>query len=280
VIKLEKPTQEAGSVFSACITRVRIEELKTRLANVTQVVVDAANEYDTAAEHTRLHEIAPEIMVGGTVTRAEMEAVYTQRMAKIGAPGRPIYDAIFTSAPQGKCPLCGQRVVTTLDHHLPKAQYPALVVTPLNLVPSCSDCNKAKLAFLPTDSSEEMLHPYYDNIEEDNWLAAEVVHVQPPVVRFFVNAPAHWGSVLKARVEKHFHILGLGKLYSLEAADELLNIRHQLRDLHATGGSNLIRTEMRRRAESCERARRNGWRTALYHALADSHWFCTSGIFF
>jgi hypothetical protein len=247
------------------------------LEGVTQAVVDASVEFDDAATHTRLHQIAPQGLVGGVVTQAEMEAVYTQRMAKKGAPGRDVYDALFTSAPQGKCPLCGHRTVSTLDHHLPKALYPALAVAPLNLVPACSDCNKSKLASVPANANEETLHPYFDDIDGDRWLAAEVVLARPAALRFFVEAPAHWSATLRSRVERHFQTFGLGRLYSSEAADELLNIRHQLRAMHESGGAALVQIELRERAESCQQARRNGWRTATYQAFADSDWFCDGG---
>jgi hypothetical protein len=277
MIKLDRPIQDAKDVFVTCISRVRDAKLKARLEGVTQAVVDASVEFDFAAEHNLLHQIATQKSVGGVVSRAEMEAVYTQRMAKQGAPGRDVYDALFTSAPQGKCPLCGHRAVTTLDHHLPKARYPALAVAPLNLVPSCSDCNKSKLVSVPTNANEEMLHPYFDDIDGDRWLAAKVIHERPATLLFFVDAPTHWSDRLRSRVVRHFQTLRLGSLYASEAADELLNIRHQLGDMHKTGGAKLIQIELRERAISCQQARRNGWRTATYEAFADSQWFCDGG---
>lgn len=277
MIKLHRPVQDAGDVFSTCISRVRNAQLKARLEGVLQAVVDASAAFDDAASHTRLHQIIPQDTVGGLVTQAEMEDVYTNRMAKKKAPGRDIYDALFTSAPQGKCPLCGHRTVSTLDHHLPKAHYPALAVAPLNLVPACSDCNKSKLASLPANATEETLHPYFDDIDGDRWLYAEVIHSRPTRLRFFVQAPAHWSDVLRLRVEGHFRTLELGRLYSTEAADELLNIRHQLQSLYESGGAALVQIELRERAESCQHARRNGWRTATYDAFAASDWFCDGG---
>ncbi len=276
MIKLDRPVEEAGDVFSTCISRVRDAKLKARLGGILQLVVAASAEFDDAAAHTQLHQIVPQGMVG-LVTQAEMEVVYTQRMAKKGAPGRDIYDALFNSAPQGKCPLCGHRTVSTLDHHLPKAHYPALAVAPLNLVPACYDCNKSKQASLPANANEETLHPYFDDIDGDRWLVAEVINTQPAALRFSVQAPALWSNVLRSRVEWHFRTLGLGRLYSSEAADELLNIRHQLRNLHHSGGAALVQIELRERAESCQQVRRNGWRTATYRALADSDWFCDGG---
>jgi len=277
MIKLDRPLLDAEDVFAACISRIRDQELSQRMADVTDDIVDASEEFDDAAAHNRLHQIARQAMVGGLVTRAEMEAVYTNRMAKKGAPGRDAYDTLFTSAPQGKCPLCGHRTVSTLDHHLPKAHYPALAVVPLNLIPACGDCNKAKLASLPGTASEETLHPYFDDISDDRWLYADVIEEEPAALRFFVNAPAHWAAVLAARVDLHFRTFGLAKLYAAEAADELLNIRHQLQIIHAVGGAAMVCAELEERAKSSSVIRLNGWRTVTFETFADSVWFCEGG---
>jgi hypothetical protein len=277
MIRLDRPAHTAAYTYAKCISRVQDPTLFVRLTGATQAVIDASAEYDHAATHNQLHLIAQQATVGGLVTQHEMEAVYTQRMAKKGAPGREVYDALLTSAPQGKCPLCVHRSVSTLDHHLPKARYPALAVVPLNLLPACSDCNKSKLAMLPTNASEEALHPYFDNIDGDRWLYAEVVNGLPAALRFLVNSPEHWTAVMTSRVQRHFQTLSLGKLYAAEAADELLNIRHQLSLLHRTGGMALVRAELEARAESCRIARPNGWRTATFEAFAASDWFCDGG---
>jgi hypothetical protein len=274
---LDRPEYTARTTFTACISRVRNLELKTRLEGVIQAVVDASNAFDAAAEQHSLYEVARDARVGGVVTTEEMEKVYTQRMAKIGAPGRAIYDEIFSSSPQGRCPLCAQRPVATLDHHLPKAHYPALAVTPLNLVPSCADCNKAKLASIPQTAADVGLHPYYDEIDDEAWLAARVIETRPAAVRFRVVAPDAWDTILAARVRNHFRTLGLAALYASEAAEELVNIRHQLFEMHDTAGMYDVREELRKRAESCALGRRNGWRAATYSAWAESDWFCDGG---
>jgi hypothetical protein len=277
MIKLNVPTLVAKDLFETCISRIRDAGLRQRMIGITEDIVEASEEFSLLASQTRLHEVEHLAVVGGTVSTDEMEAVYTQRMAKKGAPGRDAYDELFNSAPQGKCPLCGQRTVATLDHHLPKAHYPALAVVPLNLVPACTDCNKAKLASIPAEASHEALHPYFDDVQSHRWLYASVVVANPPALRFEVHPPAAWDAVLSIRVARHFRTLGLASLYAAEAADELLNIRHQLHALHAAGGSDLVRLEMEDRAESCGRVRINSWRIATFEAFADSDWFCDGG---
>jgi hypothetical protein len=274
---MDAPALLPADVFAACTSRIRDPDLKLRMRSVAHLVVAASTDFDGLAAQTRLHQFVRHAVVGGVVSTAEMEAVYTQRMAKKSAPGRDAYDELFNSAPNGKCPLCGHRTVSTLDHHLPKAHYPVLAVVPLNLVPACGDCNKSKLAALPSSASQETLHPYYDNIEGDRWLFANVVVGTPPALQFRVQAPADWSAVLADRVSLHFKTLGLGALYSAESADELLNIRGQLEAIHAAGGAALVEIELRERAASCRKAKANGWRTAAFEAFADSVWFCDVG---
>ncbi len=274
--RLNQPAYPARTTFELCISRVRDEVLKARLEAVTQSVVEASDQFDAAARRHALHEIPSQAMVGGQVAAAEMESVYTHRMAKKGAPGRSVYEAIIRAA-KGRCPLCAQRQVTTLDHHLPKSRYPALAVTPLNLVPACTDCNRAKLASVPRSAEEVALHPYYDDIDGQRWLAATVVETRPAAVRFHIEAPVEWNDILEARVRNHFSTLGLGVLYASHAADELANVRHQLEQLLASVGAQAVRSELARRAESCELADRNGWRAATYRAWAGSQWFCNGG---
>ncbi len=273
--KVEKPTHTARYAFTTCISKVKNPGLKGRLVSITQDIVDASDEYDNAAQRESLHTIATATMVG-TVTQAEMKAVYDGRMVKLTAPGRAIYDDLLAAA-KGKCPLCGKRQATTIDHHLPKKHYPALAVAPFNLVPACYECNKAKQDKIPTGAKDVTLHPYYDDVDSDRWLAAEVVQTAPAAVKFRVQAPAHWSEDLKERTRYHFKVLGLRALYATEAADELLNIRHQLLKIFRASGANGVREELIDRAASCNEAGKNGWRTATYEAFVGSDWFCNGG---
>lgn len=274
---LGKPAHTARSAFTTCISRVRNPGLAARLAAATDSVAAASEEFDKAARRGMLHQVAAHSVVAPDVTAEEMGRVYTKRMAEANSPGRVIYDDIFAASPQGRCPLCTQRSVTTLDHHLPKASFPALAVTPLNLVPACSDCNKAKLASAPTRAEEVGLHPYYDDLGDETWLHARVVERRPAAVRFRVVAPAAWDAVLTARVSHHFRSLSLAALFASEAAEELVNIRQQLRALSAADPVSGVRQELGRRADSCAVARANGWRAATYRAWRDSDWFCGGG---
>jgi hypothetical protein len=277
--KLDKPPHNPGEVFLTCISRVRNQELKARLEAVQSHIAAAATAFDTAAATAQLHTIPTETTVGerGHVTKDEMVAVYELRMVPKDSPGRSIYDEIITAPIHGRCPLCGHRDVTTLDHHLPKAHFPSLAVVPSNLVPSCSVCNKVKLEVAPRSQEEQTLHPYYDNVESDRWLEATVIENRPVALIFEARSPITWNNLKALRTAHHFSVFKLGSLYASQAADELLNIRQYLINLHSKAGAEGIRQHLTEMCLSHEAVNLNSWQSAAYRALSSSQWYCEGG---
>src|SRR5690606_34072146 len=107
-------------------------------------------------------------VVGRVVSAEEMCSLYA-RMSRPKAAGRRYYNLIRSAPLHGQCPLCGHRQVATLDHYLPKSEFPAFAVLPLNLIPACRDCNSAKLARVVLSANEQTLHPYYDDVDGEQW---------------------------------------------------------------------------------------------------------------
>lgn len=97
---LDRPNHSAHATFTTCISRVRNAGLASRLTAATPTVVTSAAEFDRAARRGVLHTLAPHDIVDPDVTKDEMEKVYSQRMAKAGAPGRNIYDDILSIGAQ------------------------------------------------------------------------------------------------------------------------------------------------------------------------------------
>jgi len=139
------------------------------------------------------------------------------------------------------------------------------------------ECNKFKLAATPKTAEDETLHPYFDDVEDEPWLVAEVVEVQPAALRFSVHAPNGWTPVLAERVRRHFAMLRLSYRYSVEAAREIANLEKALTDIFAKAGIAEVRRHLTDVADSCQAARTNSWQTATYRALAESDWYCGGG---
>lgn len=63
------------------------------------------------------------------------------------------------------CPMCGSSGGRSLDHALPKAEYPEFSILRENLVPACTICNSDEKGVGHSGAvpSERLIHPYYDD---------------------------------------------------------------------------------------------------------------------
>jgi hypothetical protein len=272
---LPPPPHNARAAYLTCISRAR-QPLRQQLEQHEEAVSRSAERFAEAAQTQMLHTLnADSFGPASQPERTALAKVYTDRMAKEGAPGRQLYDELKIASEI--CPLCGHHIVTTLDHHLPKSTYPFLSVAPANLIPACSDCNKLKIDISPSTLEEQTLHPYFDNIDDDHWLSARLIEEQPPALVFSVVSPPHWPFHLTARVKHHFTVFRLKKLYSIQGATLLAGIAHDLGELFDAAGADAVREDLDRKARSWAQSQRNGWQAATYNALAASDWYCTGG---
>lgn len=274
---IAKPADDVKDVYLNCLSLIRNANLKSRLSNCADLIIEASEELEKKVTTGQLHTIIQETLVNGNVSALELSDVYTKRMAKKNTPGRALYDKMKLTAPYEICPLCSQNSATTLDHYLPKAEYPRLSVTPINLVPSCFDCNKIKLAKLPNLSSEETLHPYYDNVENIEWLRATVIQGTPPSVRFSANPPDYIPNLLSQRIVYHFTSLELKKLYAIQAGSELRQINLILIKRFENEGALGVKSYLLEAMEARSHDNINSWQAALYRATSSSNWFCSGG---
>ncbi|EMS0914357.1 HNH endonuclease [Salmonella enterica] len=272
--KLLKPNDSALDVFQVCIDRIRDEDLKRRLIACSQEIQDSSIEFDAKASNAQLHTILSKDNIATVVTANEMKAVYTNRMAKKLAPGRIFYDKLMSLPDHGRCPLCSQRVVSTLDHYLPKAHFPSLAVSPFNLIPACQDCNKTKSEDIPSCSEEETLHPYYDDVEAFVWVKARIRESIPVVIDFYVDPPEECPPILAERMKYHFKAFRLAALYASHAAEELASIEYIAKRVHDESGSVELKKYLAETAAGKQSVSLNSWQSALYSCLSENEWFC------
>lgn len=271
-----RPTEDAGETFATCISSVHDSALKTRLQEIRPDIEDAAVTYAARAAARELH-LVPQVDPIQTISGEEMVTIYDYRMVGKKQPGRPIYDRLKLLPKHDICPFCGHRNISTLDHVLPKKRYPIFAVTPLNLVASCADCNKAKLSVVPTTAANAVLHPYFDTVDDRQWLFAVVIEQSPAAVLFSVGNVPEWDVAVNARVLNQFSLLGLATLYSSQAAREIADIRHNLQRHFDGGGSDAVRNELLFQWRSRHENHINSWQAAAYGAFYHSLWFCGGG---
>jgi len=275
VRKIQKPNDAAEQVYLTCIGNMKEGALKTNMISVSTAVQSESNLYDDKAQAGTFFEM-PKTHVNPVIDE-QLKAIYGSKFSKKGQPGRFYYDKLKSIPYHGICPLCGQRVVSTLDHYLPKAHFPLLSVVPINLIPACSECNKTKMDRIPLNASDQTLHPYFDDVDTQQWLFATVYEENPLSLRFYANPPAVWEGSIKARIQTHFEKLGLAVLYTSHSGAELVAIKNLLEKVYFRGGVLSVRDQLRDMFESYEARNVNSWQTAMYQALMNSEWYCSGG---
>ena len=281
---LPLPPFAAGATLSSCADRIENNDLAQRLRAAVPDVEAAEAAYLARGSVAQLFGIAEAAKLNDSVSTADMNKVYKGTFSRKGGPvRRSTYDVILAAAPHGICPLCGHRIVSTLDHYLAQSRHPALTVVPINLIPACQDCNKAKLDRQPANANEQTLHPYFDDVEDSQWLFGRLIQASSPGMAFEARPPDGWSAMKKARVELHFETFGLGRLYAANAGSELVNLRYGLADLHDYGGREAVRAhltvQLDGRTPRIDRpgVASNFWQRALYQQLVASDWYCNGG---
>lgn len=238
------------------------------------------NAYRGSAQNAQLFS-SPRVVGGddplivGQLRKSDLVKLYTQYFVPETKPARRIYELIKQIA-KGKCPLCGGvGHVRTLDHYLPKANFPLYSVLPANLVPCCRDCNTEKLNGFPNVQGDQTIHPYFDHDRyfNEKWISARVIQGSPPVIEYFVEAPLEWDLDDKTRVMAHFADYGLADKFSVEAAADL---PETIQTRTTTMAEN---SPLEFSAYLAEKGRTaslpvNNWRRVMFTALAADEWFC------
>lgn len=283
--KIPKPTFDPTEIFDACVSGVGNAATKADL----QALRDSVAGWDTAfsdlADRQQLFTVPsvprgqPNTIVVGRLTKKQFVDLYELQMAKLGRPARTYYDKILADAPHRKCPLCGFGQATTLDHYLVKSRFPKYSVTPINLVPSCRDCQSEKHADIASVFEDQPLHPYFDpdRYFTRRWLFARVLQGPLPGLTYYVDPQGIWLPPERARLETHFKVYGLNRRYGIEAAEELTSLRDTFKLASLAHTPATVSATLADAARKHLGAAINSWRAAMYDALHQDAWYCTDG---
>lgn len=281
--QLNRPTYTLSQAVDLCEQGITESlPLKARVTAEKANLNSVEAPYQVGATSGRLFSIppltpppnTPNPNVIGTLTKNDLEKLYEQYFAKKGKPARAVYDQIKNSA-QEQCPYCGGiGTPKNVDHYLPKAHFPQFSVLPLNLVPSCRDCNMdGKGHAYATSAGEQIIHPYLDKTQffDEQWISAVFYYKpngEPSYVQYFVTPPDHWLQVDKDRVTNHFISFDIAKRYGDQAARELSATLKQIESLIGKGTSeeDIIEVLI---APQIDAYFCNHWKRIMYQSIAE-----------
>lgn len=275
---LNKPDIKVEDIYCLCAKNFRDENLVARLLSCKKNIIEASDYFDKLAKEHETYKMNEEIINKGIVSDKELKNVYTKKFAKPNSIGKKYYSEILAIPKNNLCPLCGTRIVSTLDHYLAKSKYPSLVVTPNNLIAVCRDCNFDKSDLVFVSSDDETLHPYYDNIENHRWIYCDIIESEPIGFKYSVKIIDTFDKKMYKRIQNHFEIFQLGRLFSIKASELIFGIETMLRRLYSRAGEEAVRLQIEEDMLSQEAVSLNSWQSAFYRGIYNSEWFFTDWI--
>lgn len=261
--------------------------LRTRLVSIKQELLDKEEIYLTLARKTELHTLSEQYVIDvppsaglddsipKIIDDKEMEKVYSNFLVEGNSEkiGRKVYESIKANTYFNLCPYCSHREVKTVDHFLPKSKFMSFAVTPINLVPCCSDCNKDKLDDYNLTEDKMLIHPYFDDISSISWLDCKVNEGIWPITFSFQVENSITDPIIKSRVNYQFNKLNLGKLYADNATREFNKRVKSLVKEYISDPSDRALRFLNDNYESYKFENLNSWQTKMFKALIESKWF-------
>lgn len=113
------------------------------------------------------------------------------------------------------CAYCLYHTVSTIDHYIPKDEYPVFCVMPRNLLPCCANCNSVKKQHWRRGGRRLFLHFYHDLIPNLQFLTGVLtMYNNLPTIQYQLNQPAGMNTDVFDLISSHFERLKLLDLYS------------------------------------------------------------------
>lgn len=278
--RISSPEYAPEYAYTACSSEIVDDEERNRMMAAIENIRETAIDFIERAVAGSMFELSPLIVGRGEdpiviadIRKSEFVKLYEYYMVK-RPQGRQIYDSILMAA-EDNCPTCGGiGRPRSLDHYLPKANYPKLSVLPHNLIPACRDCNTEKGNPIFTQPHEQLIHPYFDQacFFDQAWISATVTHTQPCVISYEASPPETWRLVDRQRAVNHFKFFDIAKRYSIRAAEELGVLVDQRRVVLRELPAESFKAYLRSIGDSSVLFP-NHWRKVMYKALAEDEWF-------
>lgn len=183
---------------------------KFRMISLLPDLKPFIDKYDEAHHTNTLTEIIADPKFKNTIIKEDLLKLYSYKTkAFIKLKNK------LTELPNNRsfdtCQYCGINSINTLDHILPKTNFPEYVVHPLNLFPACSECNSSKLSkWLDTTGTSEFLNLYTDILPQVQFLFVDLAFKGNSIeTNFYLDNPFGIEGNLYSVICNHFANLKL-----------------------------------------------------------------------
>jgi len=159
------------SIYTKALDKKQDNDMKTRLSAVLANITNAYSQYDDAFGLNRLENLVANPLF--TPHKNDLSGLYKFTSATV----RNLKEAIDKLQPfalGNTCQNCTINSVNSMDHVLGQAGFPEYCVHPLNLFPSCIECNGYKSASFVRNGNRRFLNLYCDTLPDVQYLFLQV----------------------------------------------------------------------------------------------------------
>jgi hypothetical protein len=176
------------------------------------------------------------------------------------------------------CPYCGIDRPKTIDHYLPKSDFPEFAIYPPNLIPCCGRCNTKKNDRWINNGRRLFFHYYFDIAPRHKFLYASLkfnskMNDQIPIVEFRIHNDGNIDPKIFSLIQAHYQELNLLEEYSEYVIRDLSSVHDNVSHNTHRPISEHIQTLKESMESDVRLFGINFWRTSMYQAIIDSNEF-------
>lgn len=212
-------------------------------------------------------EILGEALISGSEEAIDLQHCYD--VATI--PLKKLKERIDSTQSEARCQYCGIDETSTLDHYLPKTRFPEFSMLAINLIPSCSRCNLLKGDRWLLDGKRSVLNLYFDTIPLDRFLFAKIDFLMDsPRMDFFLQKPDSVSTALFQIIRVHFDTLNLSSRFRRLINEIFSEVTIEIRNAVSVDDKLILSLLADKAVNQASVYGVNNWRSAAWHAIAES----------
>lgn len=111
--------------------------------------------------YNKTHPLKPTTLIINNLTKIKLKKLYKNNLQNKNKPAKTYYNNMLISSDK-KYPFYNNiKQTKNINHFLPIAHYPKFSIMPINLIPSCRNCNiKKKDQIFAINKIHQAIHPY------------------------------------------------------------------------------------------------------------------------
>ena len=275
MIKIDHPDFDLKSVLDACLNSdARSDSINIYIPKLRPYIESSGIFYEQSAQVNNFHILPIYSFLCHSFFNNEdidfLEKLYSYRL-QVKPDGRYFYKQL-TDEISDFCPYCNHGDVSQVDHFIPQTKFCIWNINPSNLVPICANCNKTKDDIYGTSEETNLLHPYYDNLNRDQWLFAQVSpntsRHKYKVIYNCLPSTSSYNAIETARLQNYFQKLKLAERFTRIARSQSRDITNKV-NLVLAKKTDIARRNYLRRivTDKTNDYGLNHWSVALYQSF-------------